>query len=268
MSHPDLSRWLMFFYEITIRPEPNITLTAYIRLIVRFFFFTAYTTVIVGEIWLKNLLFGSNMSRSMQVRRRWARYLLPKIGVRLTTLGQVPDFPCILVSNHRSYLDPILVLCHIDAFPVAKAELAQWPLIGKGAKMAGILYLDRENGESRVSTLRLISDIVRSGRSVIIFPEGTTSAVEGTLPFKQGVFKLAAQAGLKIVPIAIVFPDARDFWVGKEIFLRHAARRFREKTIEVTVQYGSALQGTDHGRLLLDCQEWINSVLLRNRNIT
>jgi 1-acyl-sn-glycerol-3-phosphate acyltransferase len=248
--------------------NPSIILTTHIRLIVRFLFFAAYTSVIVGEIWLKNLLLGSNVSRSMRIRRRWARLLLPKVGVKLTTVGQAPDFPCIVVSNHRSYLDPILMLCDIDGFPVAKAELAKWPLIGKGAKMAGILYLKRENGKSRVSTLRLMLDTVRSGHPVIIFPEGTTSALEGTLPFKKGAFKLAAQWGLSIVPAAVVFPDARDFWVGKDKFLRHAARRFRERTIQATVHYGPVLQGADPERLLLDSKKWIDSVLSGNKDFT
>lgn len=232
-----------------------------IRVISRFLFFVLYTTSIVAEIWLRNLLWGQDIQRSMQVRRRWARKLLPSVGISIKTYGVAPDFPCLLVSNHRSYLDPILMLCDVYGYPVAKAELANWPLIGKGAKMAGILYLRRESAGSRSGTLRQMLEKIEAGYSVIIFPEGTTSGLSGTLPFKKGGFKLAAQANIPVVPVALVFADDQDFWIGKESFLSHAKRRFSEKKIEVALHYGPPLQSADPDELLTKSQSWVNQVL-------
>lgn len=179
----------------------------------------------------------------------------------MKTVGTAPDYPCLLVSNHRSYLDPILMLCDVYGYPVAKAELANWPLIGKGAKMAGILYLRRESAGSRSGTLRQMLEKIEAGYSVIIFPEGTTSGLPGTLPFKKGGFKLAAQANIPVVPVALVFADEQDFWIGKESFLSHAKRRFSERKIEVALHYGTPLQSTDPDELLTKSQSWINQVL-------
>lgn len=232
-----------------------------IRVISRFLIFVLYTTSIVAEIWLRNLLWGQDIQRSMQVRRRWARNLLPSVGISMKTVGTAPDYPCLLVSNHRSYLDPILMLCDVYGYPVAKAELANWPLIGKGAKMAGILYLRRESAGSRSGTLRQMLEKIEAGYSVIIFPEGTTSGLPGTLPFKKGGFKLAAQANIPVVPVALVFADEQDFWIGKESFLSHAKRRFSERKIEVALHYGTPLQSTDPDELLTKSQSWINQVL-------
>ncbi len=224
-------------------------------------FFAAYTAAIVAEIWLKKLLLGADIRRSMRIRRRWATNLLRGIGVRLVTYGVPPKAPCILISNHRSYLDPILMLQHVHAYPVAKAELAKWPIIGKGAALAGILYLKRENVKSRAGTLQAISTILGSGFQVIIFPEGTTSGLQGTLPFKRGVFQLAAKMNHAIVPVAVVFEEEEDFWVGKESFLSHAGRRFREKEIKVTLHFGPEIQGESPETLLNSSKAWIDAQL-------
>ncbi len=234
-----------------------------LRLSWRFLFFIIYTTAIVVEIWLRQNLLGAGIRASMEVRRRWARNLLEGVGVLTENQGIAPDFPCIIVSNHRSYIDPILMLRDVYGYPVAKAELASWPVIGKGAQMAGILYLRREHSGSRANALRLMEEKVQAGFPVIIFPEGTTSGLPGTLPFKKGVFQLAARSGIPIVPVALVFADEKDFWVGKETFLSHAGRRFLEKTIHVRVCYGPVISGDNPDALLADAKNWIETRLLQ-----
>lgn len=232
-----------------------------LRLTFRLLFFAVYTARIVAEIWLRKTFFRADMRTAMRVRRRWARRLVRVMGVRLEIKGDPPDFPCLVVGNHRSYLDPILMLCHVDGYPVAKAELANWPLIGKGARLAGILYLRRESGGSRANILKLMQEKISKGFAVIIFPEGTTSDLKGTLPFKKGGFQMAARYGFPVVPTAVVFEDERDFWIGQETFLGHAGRRFREKEIRVQVIYGPVLR-SEHTEVLMDeSKKWIDAQL-------
>lgn len=232
-----------------------------IRIATRLLFFVFYTVLIVSEIWLLNQLRGPDIHRSMRIRKRWARTLLKQVGLDIDVDGAPPDFPCLVVSNHRSYLDPILLLRDLNGYPVAKAELAKWPIIGKGAKMAGILYLRRDSAGSRSGTLRQMLEKLEAGFPVIIFPEGTTSGIRGTLPFKKGGFKLAAQANIPVVPVALVFADKRDFWIGKVSFLRHAGNRFGEKRLAVKLCYGPAIFDKDPEVLLRESQNWINSQL-------
>ncbi len=233
-----------------------------LRLVARLLFFLFYTTAIVAEIWLRGLIHGHDVRRAMRIRQRWARRLLPAMGIRIETEGTAPDFPCLLVGNHRSYLDPIILLRDVDAYPVAKAEMASWPIIGKGARMAGILYLERENSASRSDILRLIGRRIEAGFQVMIFPEGTTSGLPGTLPFRKGAFQLAARSGFPVVPVALRFSDTADFWVGTESMVSHAGRRFREKTIYIKVIYGPTLQGADAEVLMEEAREWIEERLL------
>lgn len=177
------------------------------------------------------------------------------------------------MANHRSYLDPILLLRDVFAYPVAKAELADWPLIGKGARWAGILYVQREHGNSRVSILKAIAEVVLLDRfSVILFPEGTTSGLPGMLPFKKGGFRAAAKWNLPIVPVAICFEDERDFWIGKTTFAQHAWRRFQEREIRVRICYGPVLRLDDSDTLEQEVRRWIEAKLvetpvIKNRQV-
>lgn len=234
-----------------------------LRIAWRFLFFVFYTAAIVVEIYLRRLFFGAGLPARMQVRRRWARRLLRGLGVRVQIEGRPPVEPCLIVCNHRSYLDPILLLCALDAFPVAKSELASWPLLGGGAKLAGILYLERENAHSRAAMLHLIAKTIQGGFPVILFPEGTTSGLPaGTLPFKKGAFQLAAKNRLPVAPVALCFAEKGDFWVGEETFLRHAFRRFQQKTIRVKVCYGPVLRDDDTAILQEKSRQWIENQLI------
>lgn len=232
-----------------------------LRLIWRSLFFVVYTSRIIAEIWLRKTFFKADMRTAMKIRRRWAQHLLSNVGVRLSVQGQPPNFPCLLVANHRSYLDPILMLCHVDGYPVAKAELASWPLIGKGARLAGILYLRREHGGSRASILKLMSEKMAKGFPIIIFPEGTTSDLAGTLPFKKGGYQLAVRDAVPVVPVAVSFTDQQNFWIGQESFLSHAKRRFQEKNIFVTLHYGPTLESGDVEHLMAESKAWIEAKL-------
>jgi len=235
-----------------------------IRLIGRLLFFSMYTAMIVAEIWLNNHLRGADTRRSMRIRRRWANNLLRGVGISIKTEGNPPNFPCVIVCNHRSYLDPILILREVEGYPVAKAQLAKWPIIGSGAKMAGILYLRREHAGSRSGILRQMLGRIEAGYPIIIFPEGTTSSVSGTIAFQKGAFKLAAQAGIPVVPCAIFFADKRDYWVGKQSFLVHAMRRFGAKKIVVNLFYGSKITDENPEELLANAKSWIDDTLQAN----
>ncbi len=199
----------------------------------------------------------------MEMRRRWARRLLAATGVKVSVHGEAPVFPCLLLANHRSYLDPILVLRDVYAYPVAKAELARWPVIGCGARLAGIIYLKRERASSGAAALKVIADVIlQEGFSIILFPEGTTSAHNGVLPMKKGAFRAAVRWSLPVVPVALCFSSTNDFWVGPEPFLRHAWRRFQEKEITARICYGPVLYGSDEQALEQMVRAWIEEQLV------
>lgn len=227
-------------------------------------FFALFTCWIVARIRVSGWLWGPNRARAMRIRQRWAKGLLRGAGIQVTVEGTPPTHPVILVANHRSYLDPLLLLRDVWAYPVSKDELATWPVLGEGARQAGTLFVPLHDASFRRARLLLeIEKVLQEGFSVIIFPEGTTSELVETLPFRKGVFQLAAKRQLTIVPVALVLPEKADCWITQESFLTHAWRRLRQPSLPVRVHYGLPLSGADAEVLMHTAQDWVNEVLRR-----
>jgi 1-acyl-sn-glycerol-3-phosphate acyltransferase len=232
-----------------------------LRALGRLLYFAVYTSLRISQIMLGNLLWGEDVRRAMRVRQSWARHLLPAIGIRIEMRGKAPNFPCIVMGNHRSYLDPAILVRDVIGYPVSKAEVANWPIVGYGARITGVFFLRRESQNSRKVTLNGIEEKVKSGFPVILFPEGTTHSEPTTRTFRAGGFKLAASAGIPIVPVAIAYRSPDDHWIGNDTFLSHFLRRFGEAHMDVRVHFGEVIQSADADWLLQRTQSWIDSEL-------
>jgi lyso-ornithine lipid O-acyltransferase len=142
-----------------------------------------------------------------------------RIDVEL--VGLLPNQPCVLVANHVSYVDPIAILAHIPAIPLAKAEVAEWPIVGGAIAALGGIFVQRDNPMARARALRAALHVLDQGVSVVNFPEGTTTDGRHLLPFHRGIFGVAMVAGVPVVPIALRFEEPRCAWTGNTRFLLH-----------------------------------------------
>jgi 1-acyl-sn-glycerol-3-phosphate acyltransferase len=113
--------------------------------------------------------------------------------------------PAIFVGNHASLFDPPLIISTLPCRPVflAKRELRRVPFLGWVMGMAGFVFVDRENRTGARASLRAAARQIHEGQSIAAFPEGTRSREGKLLPFKKGVFSLAADAQVPLVPFAI-----------------------------------------------------------------
>ena len=114
--------------------------------------------------------------------------------------------PFVLVSNHASYIDPLPLLAGLPlefAF-VVKSDAMAWPLMGRLLKRLGHLSVERGDRRTSVRDAEKLADALKEGTSVFFFPEGTFTRATGLRPFKMGAFKLAADSGRPIVPIALL----------------------------------------------------------------
>lgn len=201
-----------------------------------------------------------------RVRRLWIHMILFTLGIYIRWEGRIPGHPAIYVGNHRAYLDPLLIMREVLAVPVAKKEMASWPLIGIASRLSGIFFVNRESPKDRHKTLHKIAKAVRSGESILLFPEGTTHAGHTVLPFRKGVFRVAAEEGVHIVPFALDFDDPADYWINDDTFVAHFFRRFGHFRTYVHVSIGPDLQMTDAEDMRLQCMEWINGKLKEFRS--
>jgi 1-acyl-sn-glycerol-3-phosphate acyltransferase len=143
-----------------------------------------------------------------KVARLWGGAILLGSGIRVRVRGDSnldPSRSCIYMSNHQSNFDiPVLVSCLKVQFRwLAKKELFQIPLFGYAMKKSGSISIDRSNRNAAIKSLRQTAETIRSGVSVVIFPEGTRSTDGNIREFKKGGFVLAAESKVPIVPVIL-----------------------------------------------------------------
>ncbi len=126
---------------------------------------------------------------------------------RFRTSGQMPADPrrpYVVVSNHESFVD-ILLISHLpwEMKWLSKAELFRVPVLGWLMHLAGDIPVKRGLGASAAEAMARGREVLTRKVSVMIFPEGTRSATAELLPFKDGAFRLAIDAGVPILPMAV-----------------------------------------------------------------
>ena len=187
------------------------------------------------------------------------------LGIRATITGDLPTISGLIIANHRSYFDPILIVTHMNAFPVGKKEVASWPLIGYLCKISGVIFVERECQNSRDLTCQKIKNTINEGHSVINFPEGTTTTLPTTTTFKYGSFRTATQIKAAIIPVAIDYKIISDAFVGDDTFIPHFLKCFGKRTTEIKISYFPPIISEDPDYLLKTSKELIDAELIRFR---
>jgi 1-acyl-sn-glycerol-3-phosphate acyltransferase len=167
------------------------------------------------------------------VSRRWAAAMCRVLGARIEVLGDLPQGPGFLITNHVGYLDIPVLMSLTGCRFVSKHEIAGWPLIGFLARQAGTLFVRRGSGGRDAGlTLDGMARALEDGDLVVFFPEGTTSTGERILPFRSGLLSLPARDGHPVWPAALVYatgdpefdPGLGLAWSGKQSLLQHVWR--------------------------------------------
>jgi 1-acyl-sn-glycerol-3-phosphate acyltransferase len=164
-----------------------------------------FTTLALVALLVMILLPG--LSRRRWLARLTSRTFLRLVGMplRVEGLERLPDGPCVLVSNHASYLDGIAFTA---ALPprfgfVIKREMATVPLAGFLLSRIGSQFMARDGAAQTTRDARRVMRSAASGHSIVFFPEGTFSEEPGLLRFHFGAFATAQRAGCPVVPAII-----------------------------------------------------------------
>jgi len=154
-------------------------------------------------------------------------------------LEQVPSGqPCVMVVNHQSYLDGLLLVSALrePSCFVAKRELLDHWFPRNYLNSIGSVYVERFDVQRGVEDAARFTDLARGGRSLIVFVEGTFRRMPGLLPFRMGAFVIAAQAGVPVVPVTIR---------GTRSILREGQWLLRRGRMSVTFSAPIAPSGSD-----------------------
>jgi len=161
--------------------------------------------------------------------RRWARLVAPILGARVEVQGTPPQGAFLLVANHLSYVDVIVLASRLEGVFIAKDELLGWPIIGRICRSVGTIFVSRERRTdvSRVSAR--IADVLKEARGVVLFPEGTSTEGATVLPFKSSLLEPAVRGEVPVCYASITYrtpPGALPArlsvcWWGEMGFLDH-----------------------------------------------
>ncbi len=142
------------------------------------------------------------------IARQWAQSGLSMNGSSIQLIGieNVPTSGGVLfVANHQSNFDIPILIAHVprDKGFIAKLELLKVPSFGRWMKYIGCVFIDRKDPRQSLKDINDAAERLKSGHSLVIFPEGTRSADGTVAPFRAGGLKLALKAKVPVVPVTI-----------------------------------------------------------------
>jgi 1-acyl-sn-glycerol-3-phosphate acyltransferase len=170
------------------------------------FWFTAIAILAPFLIALRLLTGNENMIYSPV--RLFVRLGLWLVGVKVEVTGREhldPAQAYIFTPNHQSLIEVPLFVTYLGRNPayLAKKEVFKYPIFGYGIGLMGVVPVDRSNSPSAVESAKAATEMLRRGKSYVVYPEGTRSPDGRLLPFKKGAFMMAIDAGVPVVPVSV-----------------------------------------------------------------
>jgi 1-acyl-sn-glycerol-3-phosphate acyltransferase len=207
-------------------------------------------------MWMIGLRFPKLTPEQRELRvQAWALQFLALWGIHLRVLGQpVHSGPALMVANHISWLDILVIHASRHCRFVSKSDIRDWPLVGMLATGAGTLYIERTNRKDALRMVKDMADAMRNGDVVAVFPEGTTSDGRELLPFHANLLQAAIQAEAPVQPMSLKFIDAQTgelsfapCYIGDDTLIGSMWRTLKARRIEAVVHFGEpqAAMGRD-----------------------
>jgi len=182
---------------------------------------------------------------------RCCRKVLPRVGVELKSSGTAPSGG-LLISNHLSYMDILLLSSMTPCCFLSKAEVRRWPVFGWIAQLAGTIFLDRKNPAALLRANDQLRALLAQGVLVVLFPEGTTSDGSSVLPFHASLFQTAVESDIPLTPAYITYRISEGslaedvcFW-GDMTLVPHLWNLFSKSVLHAFVIFGATERGFEN----------------------
>ncbi|MGW5867651.1 lysophospholipid acyltransferase family protein [Streptomyces sp. NPDC055239] len=165
----------------------------------------------------------------------------------------------LIVANHISWLDVVSLLAVEPVTVLAKREVGGWPVIGALARRAGTQFIDRDGLRQLPHVVAELASTLRSGRSVLVFPQATTWCSVPGGRFRRATFQAAADAGAPVRPVTIRYyqhgtRSTTAAFLGDETFGASLHRVARARALTVRVTAHAPLHGSDRRELAAAAQ--------------
>ena len=191
----------------------------------------------------------------------WSRQALQLLGVHLRVLGEPPEQgPALVVCNHLSWLDIVVLNASWPCRFVSKADVRHWPVMGRLVEGSGTLFIERDKRRDALRVVHLMSERLREGDVLAVFPEGTTGDGQGVWPFHANLLQAAVSVNSPVMPAGVAYyqgdgqtptDQARrhpaPLYTGDTSLVASLWRTARASDVQATLHWGEAdwAQGRD-----------------------
>jgi 1-acyl-sn-glycerol-3-phosphate acyltransferase len=178
--------------------------------------------------------------------------------MRIITIGQAPQAPFFLVSNHLSYVDIIAYAACLGCIFISRGDISDWPGIGLLARSVGTIFINREKLQDIPRVIAEINHALDEGLGVVLFPEGVSGAGDRVLPFHASLLDPAAKANYPVSYATISYRSEPDEtpaylavnWWDNVTFGRHARELLKLSRFEALIIFGSHAIRSDDRKAL------------------
>lgn len=164
----------------------------------------------------------------------------------------------LIVSNHLSYLDILIISSYFPTCFVTSNEMKETPFLGQLCLLGGCLFVERRSRSGITGEVKELTNALDDGLNVVIFPEATSTNGEAVIRFRRPLFQAAINAQSKVLPLCLNYRtldgekltlNNRDkvFWYGDMPFLGHALKLFSHKTVVAELTVMKSLNAKDFG---------------------
>lgn len=190
--------------------------------------------------------------------QRTCRRVLKVLFVSVESRGE-PARGAVIVCNHMSYIDIVILAASTPVVFVSKKEVRDWPFFGWFAEKAGTKFIDRKNRGDVRRIAKEIGSVMRADLTVVLFLEGTTTDGNRVLPFKASLLESAVVQKWKIVPAALIYrvPFGRSVglevcWWGDMTLMPHLFNLATLPWIQASINWGEALISSESRKMLAE----------------
>jgi len=227
---------------------------------------------VLRGLWIIRREFG-RLTPDQRARRvrEWSRQMLAIIGVTLVVRGTPPAHgPLMLVANHISWLDILVMDAAHPARFVSKADVKQWPVLGALITGAGTLYIERASRRDAMRVVHQMAAALTAGDTLAVFPEGTTHDGRTLLPFHANLIQAAISAHAPVLPVALQYLNGASgaisdapLFVGDTTLLQSVWRTLRADGMQACVHFGEPQLAGDRDRRTwaADLQRAVGAIL-------
>jgi len=200
--------------------------------------------------------------------RLWHRLILRLLAMKVNVTGApAMDRPLLIVSNHVSWTDVMVIGSVADVHFIARGDMANWPVMGTIGRLRGTVFVERESRRRAADQAAEIAAFLEAGKVLVLFAEGTTGDGNAVLPFKSTLFASlyrTSQIGREELPFALVQPvsvaytrshgvllDRRErtryAWIGDQPLWPHLAMLLKGGAVDVELRFGEPIRPSEAG---------------------